>query len=158
MLILLPVAAVVGAIGVVTWAAIEERPKPEAVRFEGAVSVDRVMTHLNQFMEIARRDPTGMSISVLVWVFRSSYTHTHTHSLSLSLSLSLSHTHTQVYDQILAYHSREGEDVQMSEPVMAQGNVENWLGTFLVAQQKSLAEVIADATLGIQEDGVDLVE
>lgn len=71
MLILLPVAAVVGAIGVVTWAAIEERPEPEAVRFEGAVSVDRVMTHLNQFMEIARRDPTGilkyMAISVLMW-------------------------------------------------------------------------------------------
>lgn len=64
----------------------------------------------------------------------------------------------KVYDQILAYHSQEGEDVQMSKPVTAQGNVEIWLGTFLIAQQKSLGEIIADATLGIQEEGVELIE
>ena len=61
MLILLPVAAVIGAIGVVTWAAIEERNPPAAARFEAAVSPERVMAHLDQFLEIAKRDPSGMS-------------------------------------------------------------------------------------------------
>merc|ERR1739848_490153 len=49
------------------------------------------------------------------------------------------------YNKIMAFSSREGETVMLDTPIMAQGNVELWLGDLLIGQQASLHSVIRSA-------------
>jgi len=62
------------------------------------------------------------------------------------------------YDQILSYTSKEGETVQMRQPVLAQGNVEIWLCVLLKEQRDSLESVIADASTQALDPGFKLIE
>jgi len=66
--------------------------------------------------------------------------------------------HEKTYDQILSYSSKEGETVSMQRPVMATGNVENWLNALLSEQRKSLAAVLQDAAVGILDPAMQLLE
>jgi dynein heavy chain len=66
--------------------------------------------------------------------------------------------HEKIYDQILAYASRECEVVQLQKPVMASGNVETWLIVHLVEQRNSLAAVIYDADIGCLDPVFPLFE
>jgi len=59
LLILLPLTAVVGAIAVVAWAAIENKEPDNDQRFEQAVTGTAVFSHLEAFQLIAKRDPFG---------------------------------------------------------------------------------------------------
>ncbi|KFQ30560.1 Dynein heavy chain 5, axonemal, partial [Mesitornis unicolor] len=66
--------------------------------------------------------------------------------------------HEKIYDRILSISSREGETVELTRPVMAEGNVEVWLNTLLKESQLSLHSVIRQAAAHIQEPSFQLTE
>ncbi|KAG5463766.1 MAG: dynein, axonemal, heavy chain 5, partial [Olpidium bornovanus] len=53
--------------------------------------------------------------------------------------------HEKEYDKILGMESSEGEQVQLSKPMMAQGNVELWLGVLLKAMQATVNDIIRES-------------
>eukprot|EP01135_Chromosphaera_perkinsii_P010177 Nk52_evm43s2039 gene=Nk52_evmTU43s2039 len=55
--------------------------------------------------------------------------------------------HEKEYDKIIGMGSTEGEYVQMSKTVMAQGNVELWLGELLKAVQFTINDVIKESVV-----------
>lgn len=64
----------------------------------------------------------------------------------------------QIYDRILSISSREGETVELTKPVMAEGNVEVWLNSLLKESQLSLHHVIRQAAEHIEESNFQLTE
>lgn len=48
--------------------------------------------------------------------------------------------------------------MQLEKPVMAQGNVEVWLGTLLQMSRKSVHHVIRTAYTAVQDQGFNLLE
>lgn len=64
----------------------------------------------------------------------------------------------KVYDKILALNSQEGENVPLEEPVMAQGNVEIWLGDLLRISRKSLHSITRSAAISIGDPSFKLIE
>ncbi|RXN24689.1 dynein heavy chain axonemal-like protein [Labeo rohita] len=62
------------------------------------------------------------------------------------------------YDQILSFQSQEGETVNLSEPINAQGNVEAWLGLLLDGVKKTIHNIIRQAHMVISDQGFKLVE
>uniref|UniRef100_A0A8C4TXL7 Dynein axonemal heavy chain 5 n=1 Tax=Falco tinnunculus TaxID=100819 RepID=A0A8C4TXL7_FALTI len=66
--------------------------------------------------------------------------------------------HEKIYDRILSISSREGETVELTRPVTAEGNVEVWLNTLLKESQLSLHHVIRQAAAHIQETSFQLTE
>nr|XP_013808177.1 PREDICTED: dynein heavy chain 5, axonemal isoform X2 [Apteryx mantelli mantelli] len=66
--------------------------------------------------------------------------------------------HERIYDRILSISSQEGETIELSRPVMAEGNVEVWLNSLLKESQSSLHYVICQAAMNIQETGFQLTE
>ena len=66
--------------------------------------------------------------------------------------------HEKTYDCILAISSREGETVELEEKVMAQGNVECWLGTLLELAMSSLHAVIRQSATAIDSPSFQLLE
>lgn len=48
--------------------------------------------------------------------------------------------------------------MQLEKPVMAQGNVEVWLGTLLEMSRKSVHHVIRTAHTAVQDQGFNLLE
>ena len=66
--------------------------------------------------------------------------------------------HEKEYDRILAISSREEETIPLETPVIAQGNVEIWLGQLLQGAMDSLHAVIRDAFISIQNPSLDLLK
>lgn len=66
--------------------------------------------------------------------------------------------HEKDYNRILAISSREEETIPLEKPVIAQGNVEIWLGQLLQRAMSSLHAVIRDAYINIQNPSFDLLE
>ncbi|CAH8644888.1 unnamed protein product [Schistosoma haematobium] len=64
----------------------------------------------------------------------------------------------KVYDKILAVNSQEGETIQLVNQVMAQGNVEVWLGELLQTSRNSLHSVIRSAYFAINDQQFNLLE
>ncbi|CAF3386329.1 unnamed protein product [Rotaria sp. Silwood1] len=64
----------------------------------------------------------------------------------------------KVYDKILEINSQEGEMVPLKEPVMAQGNVEVWLGDLLKMSRASLHKIIRDGAIAIQDPSFNLLD
>ncbi|XP_074645893.1 dynein axonemal heavy chain 5-like [Tubulanus polymorphus] len=64
----------------------------------------------------------------------------------------------KVYDKITAVNSQEGEKIVLEETVMAQGNVEVWLGDLQRVSQKSVHSVIRTASVAIQDPQFKLLE
>ena len=48
--------------------------------------------------------------------------------------------------------------VQLDKPVMAQGNVENWLGALLREALHSVHVVIRNAHIAVEDPNMDLIE
>ncbi|KAF8568731.1 hypothetical protein P879_07217, partial [Paragonimus westermani] len=64
----------------------------------------------------------------------------------------------KTYDKILAINSQEGEVVQLEAPVMAQGNVEIWLGELLQCSRHSIHSIIKAAYFAINDPKFNLLE
>ncbi|KAM4605979.1 LOW QUALITY PROTEIN: dynein axonemal heavy chain 5 [Polymixia lowei] len=64
----------------------------------------------------------------------------------------------KVYDQIISFKSQEGESVELTQPVLAQGNVEAWLGQLLAGVRQTLHGIIRQAHLTISDPAMKLVE
>ncbi|GIY16074.1 dynein heavy chain 8, axonemal [Caerostris darwini] len=61
------------------------------------------------------------------------------------------------YNKITAVISKEGDEIPLDRPVMAEGNVELWLGDLLVVQQMSLNTVIKEAFGSLNEEDFELI-
>ena len=66
--------------------------------------------------------------------------------------------HEKDYDRIIGISSREEETIPLEQPVLAQGNVEAWLGQLLQGAMDSLHAVIRDAFVTIQNPSFDLLD
>ncbi|KAM3593194.1 uncharacterized protein V6R79_007624 [Siganus canaliculatus] len=64
----------------------------------------------------------------------------------------------KMYDQIVSFQSQEGETVDLSQPVMAQGNVEVWLGQLLAGVMQTLHTIIRQAHMALSDPAMKLVE
>ncbi|CAF0865917.1 unnamed protein product [Didymodactylos carnosus] len=64
----------------------------------------------------------------------------------------------KIYDKILEINSQEAEMVPLKEPVMAQGNVEVWLGDLLKVSRASIHKIIRDAAIAIQDPQFNLID
>ncbi|XP_076014466.1 dynein axonemal heavy chain 5 [Genypterus blacodes] len=62
------------------------------------------------------------------------------------------------YDQIVSFQSQEGETVELSEPLLAQGNVEVWLGQLLAGVRQTIHNIIRRAHLAISEPELKLLD
>ncbi|EDV25010.1 uncharacterized protein TRIADDRAFT_56504 [Trichoplax adhaerens] len=80
------------------------------------------------------------------------------HLLGIFDNIKTATFHDKEYDRIIAVNSKEGETIELEKPVMAQGNVEVWLGALLNAAQKSLHLIIRMAALAIQDQPFNLVD
>uniref|UniRef100_A0A8C3EUT6 Dynein axonemal heavy chain 5 n=1 Tax=Corvus moneduloides TaxID=1196302 RepID=A0A8C3EUT6_CORMO len=80
------------------------------------------------------------------------------HLLNIFDNIKTVRFHEQIYDRILSISSREGETVELTRPVMAEGNVEVWLSSLLKESQQSLHRVIRQAAMDIQETGFQITE
>ncbi|KAG2458608.1 DYH5 protein, partial [Polypterus senegalus] len=80
------------------------------------------------------------------------------HLLSLFDNVNRVGFHDKNYDQILNFQSQEGEIVNFTEPIMAQGNVEAWLGLVLDGVKKTIHSIIKQAYLAISDPGMKLYE
>ncbi|OWK63012.1 Dynein heavy chain 5, axonemal [Lonchura striata] len=73
------------------------------------------------------------------------------HLLSLFDNVNRVGFHEKNYDQILLFESQEGEKVNIIEPVLAQGNVEFWLGQLLDGIRKTIHTIIRQASMAIND-------
>ncbi|XP_052807224.1 dynein axonemal heavy chain 5-like isoform X2 [Mya arenaria] len=64
----------------------------------------------------------------------------------------------KVYDKILEINSQEGETVPLDAPVMAQGNVEVWLGELLNTSKRSIHGIIRMASIAMGDPSFNLIE
>ncbi|XP_068593236.1 dynein axonemal heavy chain 5 [Cebidichthys violaceus] len=80
------------------------------------------------------------------------------HLLSLFDNVNRVVFNENVYDQMISFQSQEGETVELSQPVLAQGNVEVWLGQLLSGVRQTLHNVIRQASLVIGDPGLKILE
>ncbi|GAB0182986.1 dynein axonemal heavy chain 5 [Grus japonensis] len=80
------------------------------------------------------------------------------HLLSLFDNVNRVGFHEKNYDQILLFESQEGEQVNIIEPVLAQGNVEFWLGQLLNGIRKTIHTIIRQASMAISDSGFKLYD
>uniref|UniRef100_A0A8C4NMQ9 Dynein heavy chain 5, axonemal n=1 Tax=Dicentrarchus labrax TaxID=13489 RepID=A0A8C4NMQ9_DICLA len=80
------------------------------------------------------------------------------HLLSLFDNVNRVVFNEKIYDQIASFQSQEGETVELSQPVLAQGNVEAWLGQLLAGVRQTLHAIIRQAYLAISDPGLKLLE
>ncbi|XP_034721656.1 dynein heavy chain 5, axonemal-like, partial [Etheostoma cragini] len=90
---------------------------------------------------------------------QASDTHTiQAHLLSLFDNVNRVVFNEKVYDQIVSFQSQEGETVELSQPLLAQGNVEVWLCELLAGVRQTLHAIIRQAHLAASDPALKLLD